>query len=143
MVERLTRYTIGALGVLAALWGVRGLWQIRAGIKWVNFAEWTVGGVLLHDIVIANVVVLVGWVLSRLLPPHARGFVQGGLVVLATVGSFAAFVIWRQGTAYTPTLALLTADYLLNFGIIVAVVVVVTALLYAVSLRSIRKSRPE
>ena len=98
---------------------------------------------LLHDLIIANVVLLVGWLLAKLLPPHLRGFVQGGLTVIALVGSVAFFVIWRQGTSSSPSLSLLQQNYLANYGIIAAVVAVCTAVLYVASLRTMRKSRSE
>lgn len=143
MVERGIRYAVAALGVLAAAYGLCGLWKIRAGIHKVNFAEWLLGGVLLHDLIIATVVFLVGLVLSRTLPPHLRGYVQGGLIVIGLTGGFAFFLIWRQGTSHSPALALLQQNYQLNYAIIVAVVVVCTAGLYAISLRTIRKSRSD
>ena len=143
MFERVIRGGLGVLGILAAAWGLHLLWVDRPYIKTLNFGEWLISGVLLHDLIIANVVLLVGWLLAKLLPPHLRGYVQGALVVIALVGSVAFFVIWRQGTASSPALALLRQDYEANFGIIAAVVVVCTALLYALSLRTMRKSRPE
>lgn len=143
MAERVARACIGTLGVLAAAWGLRLLWLDRPYIMKVNFGEWLISGILLHDLIIANVVLLVGWLLAKLLPPHLRGFVQGALVVIALVGSMAFFVIWRQGTSSSPSLALLRQNYVANFGIIAAAVVVCTAVLYALSLRTMRKSRPE
>ncbi|MBO1756416.1 hypothetical protein [Allobranchiibius sp. CTAmp26] len=143
MFERVTRGGIGVLGILAAAWGLHLLWVDRPYIKTLNFGEWLISGILLHDLIIANVVLLVGWLLAKLLPPHLRGFVQGALTVIALVGSMAFFVIWRQGTASSPALALLRQNYVANFGIIAAAVVVCTAVLYAFSLRTIRKSRPE
>ena len=143
MPERIARGGIGLLGILAAAWGLRLLWVDRPYIMKVNFGEWLISGVLLHDLIIANVVLLVGWLLAKLLPPHLRGFVQGGLTVIALVGSVAFFVIWRQGTSSSPSLSLLQQNYLANYGIIAAVVAVCTAALYLASLRTIRKSRSE
>lgn len=143
MVERATRVGIGVLGLLAAAWGLRLMWKQRPSLHTVNFFEWLIGGVLLHDLILASVVVVVGWLLARLLPPHLRGFVQAGHVVIALTGSMAFFVIWRQGTSTKPSLALLQQNYLANFAIIVGLVVVCTGVLYAASLRSIRKSRSE
>ncbi len=119
------------------------MWKQWPRLPRINFFEWLIGGVLLHDLILASIVVLVGWLLARLLPPHVRGFVQGALVVIALTGSMGFFVIWRQGTSAQPSLALLQQNYLANFGIIVAIVVVCTVVLYAFSLRSIRKSRSE
>ncbi|NYJ75774.1 hypothetical protein [Allobranchiibius huperziae] len=143
MPERIVRGALGVLGMAAAVWGLHLLWVDRPYIKTLNFGEWLISGILLHDLIIANVVLLVGWLLAKLLPPHLRGFVQGALLVIALVGSVAFFVVWRQGTASSPSLALLRQNYVANFGIIAAVVVVCTAVLYVLSLRTMRKSRPE
>lgn len=143
MPDRAVRFTIGGVGILVAAFGFRLLWDYRPYIKKVNFAEWLIGGVLLHDIIIANVLLLIGWVLLKALPARIRGFVQSALVVIGLTGSMAFFVIWRQGTATSPGLALLEQNYVLNYAIIVAVVVVVTGAWYAASLLSIRKSRSE
>lgn len=143
MPDRTVRFAIGGLGILAAVFGLRLLWDERPYIKKVNFAEWLIGGVLLQDIVIANVLLLIGWLVTKALPAHIRGFAHGALIVIALSGSMAFFVIWRQGTASSPALALLSQNYVANFAIIVAVVVVGAALLYAASLRNIRKSRSE
>ncbi|MDQ2849117.1 MAG: hypothetical protein M3Y49_00010 [Actinomycetota bacterium] len=142
MPDRTVRFAIGGLGILAAAFGFRWLWDERLYIKTVNFAEWLIGGVLLQDVVIANVLLLIGWLVTKALPAHIRGFVHGGLIVIALSGSMAFFVIWRQGTASSPGLALLSQNYVTNFAIIIAVVVAGAALFYATSLRTIRKSRP-
>ncbi len=143
MGERVTRGVLGVAGVLLAAWGLRLLWLDRPYIKKINFGEWLIGGVLIHDLLIANVVVLVGWLLAKLLPPRGRGYVQAALIVMALTGSFAAFVWWRQGVSNSPSLALLQQNYLRNYLAICAVVAAGTALLYAVSLVRDRKSRSE
>lgn len=143
MPDRAARFIIGGVGILVAAFGFRLLWGYLPYIKKINFAEWLIGGVLLHDIVIANVLLLIGWVLVKALPARIRGFAQGALVVIGLTGSMAFFVIWRQGTASSPGLALLEQNYVTNYAIIVAVVVVVTGAWYAASLLSIRKSRSE
>ncbi len=144
MLERASRYAIGALGVLVGLWGLWLMWKESPYIDKINFGTWLIGGVLLHDLIIASVVWFIGWLLAKTLPPHIRGFAQGALVVLALTGSVAFFMVWRQGEfANQPSKALLQQDYVANFGIIAAAVVVCTAVLYTVSLFNMRKSRPE
>lgn len=142
--EWMTRYGIGVLGLVAGLWGLWLLWVESQYIDKVNFVAWLAGGLIVSDVIIANVLLAAGWLLTKVLPPHLRGYVQGALVVIALVGSAAFFMILRQGTFEgAPSKALLQQNYVANFGIIAFAVVVCAAVLYAISLVSMRKSRPE
>ncbi|AWB93796.1 hypothetical protein C3E78_17135 [Aeromicrobium chenweiae] len=81
------RVLIGALGIGSCLWG---LWLMRDFTReqLTSEATWFVGVVVLHDAVLAPVVVAVGYGASRLLPepfrrPVATAFVVWGTLTVA------------------------------------------------------------
>ena len=66
-----TRVAIGALGVLVGLYG--GWLVLSRGHDLLNLGLWLAGGVVLHDGVLALVVLAVGTVAVRLLPRAGQG----------------------------------------------------------------------
>ena len=93
---RAARLTLGALGVAGLIWGAwllsdDGLDRLR------STALWLVGVVVLHDAVLAPVVVVLGVVATRMIPRRHR-------VVAAT-----AFLVWG-------TLTIAVANVLAGVG---------------------------
>ena len=94
---RSLRLAIGALGVAAGLFGV---WSLRAVDRsdWPSLLSYLVGGVLVHDVVLAPVVVGLGVLTVWLVPAAWRApmvvamVVWGGLTVMAVpvLGRFGA-----------------------------------------------------
>lgn len=68
-------------GLAAVGWGAAGLLRSSADVPLSSWLVWFVGGVLVHDLVIAPIVVVIGALLARLLPRDARGPVVAGLVI--------------------------------------------------------------
>jgi hypothetical protein len=93
---RVARLTLAAVGVAGVVWGV---WLLHDdGVDRLrSVAFWLVGGVLLHDAVLAPLVVLAGVVAARVLPQHRR-----------TVAAV-TFLVWG-------TLTLAVANVLLDVG---------------------------
>ena len=90
---RITRALLALTGVGFGLWG---LWLMRDFTReqLTSEAFWLAGGVILHDAVLAPVVVGVGYVASRVLPGHFRS------------STATAFLIWGTLTiAFLPTLS--------------------------------------
>jgi hypothetical protein len=86
-----------ALGGIAAIgWGA---WLLRDdGLeRWRSQATWLLGGVIVHDGLLAPLVVLVGVVASRMLRPGLRRIVAAGFIVWATVTVSAANVLLPVG----------------------------------------------
>ena len=128
---RAVRLFLGALGVAAGVYGAMllldlGIPNLRATLVWV------VGGVVLHDAVLAPLTVLVGAGFVRLHRAGARtGPLVIGGVVLATVTLAAVPVLGRFGArADNPTL--LDRDYVAGWFVFAAVTVAVTALVLLV-----------
>jgi hypothetical protein len=86
-----------ALGGIAAIgWGA---WLLRDDgfERWRSQATWFLGGIIVHDAVLAPLVVLVGVLASRMLRPGLRRSVAAGFIVWATVTVSAANVLLPVG----------------------------------------------
>ncbi len=79
-----TRIALGAVGVLMVAWGVRLVLGLDLS-DLLSAGLWLAGGVLVHDAVIAPVVVVLGIGVARFLPAWARGPVAAAGVVVATI----------------------------------------------------------
>ncbi len=79
-------FWIGAVvGIGIMVFGLRGIFINAGATQPVEFAKWFIGADLLHDLVIAPLVALVGVVVVRLLSRPWRGPVQAGLMATAIV----------------------------------------------------------
>ncbi len=104
------RVSLGAVGVVVAGWGVWTLLTNQRPDQLVAAATWLVGGVVAHDVVLAPLVLAVGWVLARTMPPWLRGPAVAGSIVLGTVTVVAVPVLGGWGRrADNPSL--LPRDY--------------------------------
>jgi hypothetical protein len=131
------RLAVGAAGAVIGLFGVylllgQGLANLLSTLVWL------VGGLVLHDGVLAMATVAVVWVGALTVPGRYRSAVAAAFLVLATVTLTAVPVLGRFGArADNPTL--LDRDYVVGWLVLAAAVVAVTAV--GVLLRS-RFRRP-
>ena len=141
--DRVVRYLIGGIGIATIAYGVTRILQDPTSTKPLGLAKWLIGALLLHDLLIAPLVLGVGWIVSRVVPGRARPLVQGGLITGALISVIAVVLINREGKTSSPALALLTQNYLVNLLILLAIVAAVCGIGYAsVVLRdNRRKSR--
>jgi len=116
---------LGGVGVAVAAYGVKllldlGLGNLRATL------EWLVGGIVLHDALLAPLTVLVGAGLVRLSRGGVRigPLVVGGLVV-GTVTIAAIPVLGRFG-ARSDNATLLDRNYLVGWLVLVVLTAVVS-----------------
>jgi len=79
------------------VWGGYGLATELGGDALVRYARFAVGGVAVHDLLLAPLVVVVGVLLARLVPERVRDLVQGGLVVSGTLAALAAPFVLGYG----------------------------------------------
>jgi hypothetical protein len=113
------RLLTGAVGLVLIGWGIRLLLGLEVA-DLVDAGLWLAGGVIVHDAVVAPLVVLAGLATSRVLPLWARGpvVVVGVLVgtvtltVAPTLGRFGAkpddpFLLNRAYSAWWLVLTLL------------------------------------
>jgi hypothetical protein len=104
---RAVRLLLMLAGVAAAGYG--------AGLLRPQFSAalpWLLGGPLLHDLLVAPVVAVVGLLLGRLVADRARrAWLGAGLAVTATLLLVAAPLVWRP-TPAPPNPGLQDADHL-------------------------------
>jgi hypothetical protein len=137
------RLVIGGAGVLLGLYGAWLLLSRQDPAELVNAALWLASGVVLHDLVLAPLVLLLVALGGRVVPPYARGPAVAGLVVLGSVTVLAVPVLGRFGArADNPTL--LDRDYpagwLALAGLVLLAVVVASLLVRARRARARRVS---
>ena len=127
------RLALGALGVLAGLYGLVRLLQTGTA-NVVAAAQWVVGGVVVHDGILAPLVIVVVALSLRVVPAAARAWTAAAAVVVGALTATAIPVLGRFGAkGDNPTL--LPREYVRNWLLIVALVVVVTAVLALVPRR--------
>ncbi len=128
------RIVLGVVGLLVMLYGVVRLLQHTATAEKIGLAKWLVGAVILHDVVLGLLVVGVGALLNRYLPPRGRGYVQGGLTVAAVVTLFTLPLIYRHKKSQPGTTEL-DRNYLAGLLLVLGLIAAGTAVAYATRLR--------
>ena len=117
--------------------GLRGIFQHSLDTRPGNLANFVVGGALLHDLLIAPLVLLAAVGLARVVPARARATVTAALVVTGVLALFSYPLVRAYGlAAHNPTS--LPHNYALNLTIVLGVVWAVAA---AVLIVRIRKGR--
>jgi hypothetical protein len=115
-----------AVGWAAIGWGVVGIFRHSLDTRPANLAKFVVGGALLHDLLVAPVVILAGVLIARAVPARARGPVQAALAVTGMVALFSWPLVRAYGlAANNPTS--LPHNYGLNLLIVLGVVWAVAA----------------
>lgn len=92
----MTRWLLGGVGAAATAYGA----VLLLGTGVANTAAagvWLVGGVILHDAVLAPATLAVGLLLARVVPSSWRGAVTAVLVVVGTITVLAIPVLGRFG----------------------------------------------
>jgi hypothetical protein len=134
----MTRLLLGIAGIAAAAYGALLLLDdSRADL--VGVATWLVGGVVLHDLVLAPVVVVVVVVAARGLPAAWRGPAAGALVVLGSVTVLAIPVLGRFG-ARPDNPTLLDRPYVAGWLLVAALTVLTAAAMVLVRSRRVRRA---
>lgn len=112
-------------GLAAVGWGVVGLLGASDRVPLSGWAPWFLGSALLHDVVIAPLVLLGGAVLTRLLPRPARAPIAVGLVVSGVLTLVALPFVLDPGNVPEP--GFLPQAYARNLLLLVAGVLAVSA----------------
>jgi hypothetical protein len=89
-------------GLAAVGWGVIGLLRSSGEVPLGSWLVWFVGSALVHDLVVAPVVIGLGAVLARLLSREARAPVVVGLVVLGPLLLIGGLFAWDPGGVPEP-----------------------------------------
>jgi hypothetical protein len=81
---RVLRSSMILIGAAVLLYGVYGLLTAEEINQPLYVGEWLVGGVVLHDAVIAPAVFVLGWSAARTTTPRVRRVLAAVLVVAGT-----------------------------------------------------------
>ncbi|MBX7551245.1 hypothetical protein ABT288_15380 [Streptomyces sp. NPDC001093] len=129
---KVLRLLVGAAGL--ALMGVGASLLLDRQQELMGVLEWLGGAVVLHDALVAPVVLLLGLVLVR---GGVRGPVRGALLVAGALTAVALPVLLRPGPRANSTV--LPLDYPRNWLLTLVAVATFTALL--VVAKEVRRSR--
>ncbi|WP_307709501.1 hypothetical protein [Streptomyces sp. V1I6] len=113
------RIATGAAGV--ALMGV-GVFLLLSGGQATDVVLWLAGAVVLHDLLLAPLVIAAGLLLARL---PGRGPLRGALVTAGCLTLIALPVLFAPGTPHNPSV--LPLDYPRNWLLSLAAVALATA----------------
>jgi hypothetical protein len=129
-----TRGALGALGLGLGLYGAWLTLSRQTTAQVVSTLQYLVGGVILNDVLIASAALLLGVVVTRLLPDLARAPVVAGAVVLGSVTLLAVPVLLAYGRKPdNPTL--LDRDFVAGWAVFAGLVVATVAVAVVVRLR--------
>lgn len=115
------------LGLPIVAFGAWGAWQHLPGVQLTSFLRFFVGGALVHDVLLAPAVCLLGWFVARRLPPTVVAPVQAALLATGIAG----LVSWPFVRGYGVTEgepSFLSRDYTASLVTIWAVIWAVAAL---------------
>ena len=119
--EATVRWTLGALGVVAGLFGAYLLWSRSDTGQLVDTGIWLGAGVVAHDALIAGLTLLLVALVTRLSPPAARAPATVALVVLGPLTLIAIPFLGRFG-AKADNPSLLDRPYLAGYLVVVGIV---------------------
>ncbi len=123
-----------AIGWIVIGAGLRGIFLHSLDTRPANLARFVVGGALLHDLIVAPLVILAGVALVRAVPGRSRAIVQAAVVVTGVLAVFAYPMVRGYGlAANNPTS--LPHNYALNLLVVLGVVWAVAAAALVVKLR--------
>ncbi|MGJ9413739.1 hypothetical protein ACHAAC_13635 [Aeromicrobium sp. CF4.19] len=131
-----TRLALGTTGVGVGLYGAYLLLSRQDVDQLVSAGIWLAAGVLLHDAVLAPVVLAVMWLAARALPGWSRPAAATGFVVLGSVSIVAIPVLGRFG-ARSDNPTLLPRDYVNSWWWLAVTVVVAVVAAALVSRRRV------
>jgi hypothetical protein len=125
----LLRIALGALALASIGYGVSLLFQQPKVNRPFEVIKWAIGSDIVVDGLLIPASIVVGFVLTKVLPGRARRFVQGGLIAAVGVILVALPLIHRRGQAQ-PGQALLLQNYQLNLAVLLGLIAAATALAY-------------
>lgn len=129
------RLGLGAVGIVAIAFGAIRILTSNQATKPLQLAKWLIAAVILHDAIFAPATVVVGWAVARMVRGRAQAYVLAGLAVAAVTTLIALPLMYRHGKA-APGSTLLTRNYALNLLVLLAVVVLGSAIAFVVTGRA-------
>ncbi len=140
---RVIRAGLGALGIGFGLWGLRLLLQALSVDALIRLPLWLGGAVLVDDFLLIPLTLAVGWLLTRWStgPDRHRSVttIRTTLLYVGLTTLIAIPLLVRQGKGVNPTV--LPRDYLRDWLLLEAMIVVVGILVLVVQRRRLMFSR--
>jgi glucan phosphoethanolaminetransferase (alkaline phosphatase superfamily) len=135
-------WVTAAAGWAVMGYGLRGLLHHHGDTQPTELAKFVVGGALLHDLVAAPVVLLLGVAVSRAVPASVRAVVQSALIVTASVLLF-SYPLVRNYARVLHNPSSLPHNYTAGVAVVLGVVwsVALLAGSFTLALRRHRRSR--
>jgi len=125
------RIILAAAGIALGAFGVFRLLTEIPTYSLVILAVWLVAALVIQDAILAPSVVGVGWLLRRYVPDRGRRYLQVALIMSALITVIAVPMIFLRGTQ-PAVKALLLRNYGFNLILIIAIIGVISLILYAV-----------
>ena len=121
-------------------YGLRGLLQHHVDTRPGNLATFVVGGALLHDLLFAPAILLVGVFVARTAPARGRAVIQAALVISGCLALF-SYPLVRNYARVLHNPSSLPHNYTANLAAVLGVVwAVATAALVVIRARGRRAS---
>jgi hypothetical protein len=135
-----TRLLIGGAGVLLGLFGVFRLVTQIPSDDLIALFVWLVAALLVHDGLVSPVVVAVGVLVTKAVPPRTRRYLQGALVTGALITVIALPLIKRQDSQ-PQVKAILQQNFSANLAVLLGIVAGGALALYVLRVLRDRSSR--
>lgn len=135
-----TRLLIGGAGVLLALFGVFRLVTQIPSDDLIALFVWLVAALLVHDGLVSPLVVAVGVLVTKAVPPRTRRYLQGALVTGALITVIALPLIKRENSQ-PQVKAILQQNFSANLAVLLGIVAGGALALYALRVLRDRSSR--
>lgn len=116
---------------------LRGIADNALDTRPADLARFVFGGLLLHDLVVAPLVLLAGLGVARLVPAKVRPVVQAGLIASAVIALYTYPLVRGYGRAINNPTSL-PHDYSANLALVLAAVWAVAAVAVVLRLRRAR-----
>jgi hypothetical protein len=100
-------------------------------VELLILAAWLIAAVVIHDGLLSPAVLTVGWFLARRVPPRARRYLQGLLIVGGLLTVIAIPLMLRRDSQ-PASKAMLQQNYGGNLRILLALAAALSLLLYAI-----------
>ena len=134
------RLLLGALGVAMIGYGGYQMLHHSDATHPVEVARWLVVALVVHDGVLAWVVVGFGWVAARVIPGRARAYVQGALICAALITLVALPLIYRRGRTPAGS-TLLAQNYPAHLAVLLGMVAAAGTAAYVAHVLRDRRQR--
>ena len=121
----IARVILIGIGAVVMVFGGWTLYETIPQSTIANLGLWIVAGVVIHDIALAALIAVGGWIISRWVPTQYRAYVQSGCIVAGVVVIMAIPVLIAGGRQ-PDNPSLLPLDYPRNLAIVLAVIAIAT-----------------